>query len=139
MEGVIALCLGCFNHMERVPSTHWTGGLVDHRTGLEALPLLGIKPPFLGHPTCRLVTIVSELSLSSKTWRDTHTDRHCAADSTQLFINFQTDLNIMKGHRASPSVWIEFYRWLCHLLNRIPRTWSTSCKDHFKGSKNMCH
>jgi hypothetical protein len=48
--------------LERVPSTHWTGGWVGPKAGLDAvenrknpLHLLGTKPQFNGHPACSLL------------------------------------------------------------------------------------
>jgi len=31
------LCLGCFTIMERAPGTHWTGGWVGPRAGLDVV------------------------------------------------------------------------------------------------------
>jgi hypothetical protein len=41
--------------------THWVGGWMDPSTGLEAVPLQGIEPGFLGFKARSLRAIATEL------------------------------------------------------------------------------
>jgi hypothetical protein len=53
-------CPGHFTPWERAPSTHWIGGWVDPRAGLDnvekrkffTLPGLGLELQLIGHPAC---------------------------------------------------------------------------------------
>jgi hypothetical protein len=57
-----------FTPAETVPTTHWIGGWVDPRGGMDTvdknlLPLHRIESRFLGRPARSLVAILTELSL----------------------------------------------------------------------------
>jgi hypothetical protein len=75
LDGVerLASCPGSFIHWERAHGTHWLGDWVAPRTGLdtgenkEMLPLPGIRPCFLSHPSHILDFILTELSQLHKT------------------------------------------------------------------------
>jgi hypothetical protein len=59
---------GRFTSGEKAPGTHWIGGWVSPKTGLDdiegrkILPLPGIEPHLLGRPAHSLVAIPTELS-----------------------------------------------------------------------------
>jgi hypothetical protein len=47
---------GCFTSRERAPGTHWIGGWVDPRAGLDdvekILDSTGTRTPIVGRPAC---------------------------------------------------------------------------------------
>jgi hypothetical protein len=75
----LAPCLGRFIPGERAPDTHWIGGWVDLRVGLDAVVGKKISSPCgewnSDHPARSLVTPLTDLSrllrkipVSKKTW-----------------------------------------------------------------------
>jgi len=53
---------GRFNPGERVPGTHWIGGWVGSRTGLDEVAKKKRQKSNPGRPTCSLVTTLAATS-----------------------------------------------------------------------------
>jgi hypothetical protein len=69
MNALVSFRPGCFTPEERIPGTHWIGGLVGSRSGLGAvekvnpLTLLIIEPRFPGRSAGSFVVKLTEITL----------------------------------------------------------------------------